>query len=129
MTQQQQQLTKTARQKSNILDNLNDEWDFLKHRIRIQESVWKNFEKPTDLQEIKLDKEWAKEMTKLVSLFTKLKIANVKYEEACSKSEIKLYIWRKENKDKEGKSYLKLRQILNEYYELKKQFVKKYPLE
>jgi hypothetical protein len=72
-------------QKFYILNNIEKEWDFLRDRIKIQESMWKNFKKPTHSQDIKEDKQWAKDLQKLVSLYTKLHIEILKLREKSAK--------------------------------------------
>lgn len=130
MAIQQKEILKIASQKFDILNNLDKEWQFLRQRIKIQESIWKNFKKPIHRQDILEDKQWAKDLTELISLYTKLHTLNLKYQEYQSESDIKLYTWQKTPSEKKSeKIFQKRGQILDKYYKLKIQFTKKYHLE
>jgi hypothetical protein len=112
-------------QKYQILDNLEDEWEFLHHYIKIQETWWMTFVKPTKKQDIQEDRKWAKDITKLVSVYTKLCIMNAKLREERANHNIKEYTWQKvSSKDKISKKRLQLMKGLDEYYSLKQRFVK-----
>lgn len=129
MSKQQQQIVIAARQKSEILDNLEDEWMYLRQRIKIQETIWKNFEEPTHKEEIQENKKWAEDLKKLISLYTKLHIVNLQYQQKKAESDLKLYTWQKPlSKKTTSNLFQKQVKILDEYYKLKKQFIKEYPI-
>jgi hypothetical protein len=117
--------------KYEILQNLDKEWEyFLDIRIRTQETVFQNFTRPTHRQDIQEDKSWAKDITKLVDLHTKLIILRAEIQAENIRSDIRLFTWQKiPSKNKKQSKIKKQRQILDEYYTLKNDFVRKYPLE
>ena len=121
----------SQKQKYQILDNLEDEWEeFLHHHIKIQETWWMNFVKPTKKSDIQEDRKWAKDITELVSIYTKLCIVNAQLLEEEAKHDIKEYTWQKVPSTKKiGKKKLQLRKYLDEYYLLKQRFVKEYKQE
>ena len=120
-----------AQQKSQILDHLDDEWyNFLDRYIRMQESIYDNFSKPTNRQEILEDKKWARDLTKLVSLYAKLVSLDIRKKEKDARYKIKLYTWQKPpSKQTITKLALKQRKTVDEYYKLKIDFLKQFPLE
>lgn len=124
----QQQIVASSRQKFAIINDLGSEWDFIDGRISVEEVAWKNSIKPTDPKEIAEDKMVATELEKLYTSFVKLNIAHLKYQEEKAKSNIKLYTWQKvPNKTKSTKLFQIQQGALDDYYKIKKQFLKKYP--
>lgn len=121
----------TLQQKSKILDYLDGEWDdFLDKYIKMQESIYDNFSKPTKRQEILEDKKWARDLTKLVSLYAKLVSLDIKIKEKDARYKIKMYTWQKPpSKQAITRLVLKQKKTIDEYYKLKIDFLKQFPIQ
>jgi len=118
------------RQRNQIARNLEGEWmDFLRQRIKIAQSVYHNFEKPTDPKEQKEDKILSKKLVKLVQLYTKISQVEASKMEQNAIRDINLYYHQKSVKSKWSELNEKQISLLNEYVRLKKQFIKQYPLQ